>query len=103
MYLNPLKTEIETVQSTIDPLHPCWKDGEEDSDEGERYKKEGKPIAVMVNPGEAVVIPEGWWHYAISIDESITVQRNFYHANTNAKGLVQMVLKTAAGLKKGGG
>jgi len=101
VYLNPLKTEIETVQSPIDPLHPWNK--EEGEEEGERYKKEGKPIAVIVNPGEAVVIPEGWWHYAVSLDESITVQRNFYHANTNAKGLVQMVLKTAAGLKKGGG
>ena len=100
MYLNPLKTEIETVQSPVDPLHP-WNE-DEDKGEGERYKKEGKPIAVIVNPGEAVVIPEGWWHYAVSLDESITVQRNFYHADTNAKGLVQMVLKTAAGLKKGG-
>ncbi|KFM22476.1 hypothetical protein F751_0113 [Auxenochlorella protothecoides] len=30
---------------------------------------------------------------------SVTLQRNFYHAGSNVKALVGMVLKTAAGLK----
>jgi chloride channel 7 len=91
----PLETEIETVQSPIDPLCP----------DAERWPniKNAHPVACIVQPGEAVVIPQGWWHYAIALDKSITLQRNFYHAGSNAAGLVQMVLKTAASLKTNGG
>jgi hypothetical protein len=38
---------------------------------------------------------QGWWHYAVALDCSITVMQNFYHA-TNANGLVEMVLKSFA-------
>ena len=44
-------------------------------------------------------MPRGWWHYALALDRSITVQRNFYHAASNAAGLVRMVLKTAGALQ----
>jgi hypothetical protein len=91
-YLYPLESEIETVQSPIDPLLPDtarWPDVQNAS-----------PIACILQPGEAVAIPQGWWHYAVALDKSITLQRNFYHAGSNASGLVAMVLNTAARLKK---
>ncbi|KAG7667968.1 hypothetical protein Ndes2526B_g01617 [Nannochloris sp. 'desiccata'] len=93
--LYPLDTEIETVQSPIDPLRP-------DTDRWPNIKN-AHPVACILQPGEAVVIPQGWWHYAVALDKSITLQRNFYHAGSNAAGLVQMVLKTAASLEKNGG
>ena len=39
---------------------------------------------------------QGWWHYAVALDASITVMQNFYHAPSNAAGLVELVQKTAA-------
>lgn len=42
---------------------------------------------------------QGWWHYAVALDASITVMQNFYHAPTNAAGMVQMVLKSVASLR----
>jgi len=90
--MHPLETEIETVQSPVDPLSP-------DTDRWPNIK-DAHPVACILHPGEAVVIPQGWWHYAVALDKSITLQRNFYHAGSNAEGLVKMVLKTASSLKK---
>ena len=39
---------------------------------------------------------QGWWHYAVALDASITVMQNFYNAPSNAAGLVELVQKTAA-------
>lgn len=36
------------------------------------------PYVATVEEGETIVIPQGWWHYAIALDNSITVMRNFY-------------------------
>ena len=94
-YLYPLTSEVETVQSPICPLCP-------DLQQWSSYQN-AHPLACILHPGEAIIIPRGWWHYAVSLDTSITVQRNFYHAPTNASGLVQMVLKTAANIKKTSG
>lgn len=89
--LYPLETEVETVQSPIDPLHP-------DTDRWPNYCH-CKPQACLVQPGEAIVIPKGWWHFAVAVDQSITVQRNFYEAKSNANGLVKMVLQTIKNIK----
>ena len=86
--LHPLASEKETQQSPIDPLHP-------DVKRWPSYK-DAKAMACILNPGEAILIPKGWWHYAVSLDRSITLQRNFYHAPTNAGGLVRMVVNIAA-------
>lgn len=45
-------------------------------------------------------VRQGWWHYAVALDASITVMQNFYHAPSNAAGLVELVLKTAAATKR---
>lgn len=47
--------------------------------------------ALILNPGEAVVIPQNWWHYAVALETSITVMKNFYHADTNISSLVRQV------------
>lgn len=47
-------------------------------------------------------MPQGWWHYAVALERSVTVQRNFYNAATNARGLIDMVVKSAQQLKGAG-
>jgi len=38
--------------------------------------------SVMLNPGEALFIPVGWWHHVRALDESISVSfNNFVYAN----------------------
>lgn len=84
--LHRLDTESETVQSPVDPLKP-------DVVSWPKYVH-ARPRVVMLRPGEALLVPRGWWHYAASVDTSVTLQRNFYHATTNARGLVQLVLQS---------
>ncbi|KDD76448.1 hypothetical protein H632_c222p0, partial [Helicosporidium sp. ATCC 50920] len=82
--LHRLPGERETAQSPVDPLEP-------DLHAHPAYRK-ARPIACIVYPGETLLVPAGWWHYAVALDRCITLQRNFYHANSNARGLVGMVL-----------
>ncbi|KAK9915224.1 hypothetical protein WJX75_006445 [Coccomyxa subellipsoidea] len=91
-FLYRIEGETETVQSAIDPLDPCT------SNKYPLYTLTS-PVAFVLHPMEAVVIPQGWWHYAVALDASITVMQNFYHAPTNAAGMVRQVLKSIAGLK----
>eukprot|EP00930_Biecheleria_cincta_P003399 TRINITY_DN104331_c0_g1_i1.p1 TRINITY_DN104331_c0_g1~~TRINITY_DN104331_c0_g1_i1.p1 ORF type:complete len:609 (+),score=80.29 TRINITY_DN104331_c0_g1_i1:47-1873(+) len=37
-----------------------------------------KPYVAVVEEGETIVAPQGWWHYAVSLDTSVTIMRNFY-------------------------
>ena len=91
--LHVLASEPETVQSPVDPLDPG---------SAARWPGYGalRPLAAVLAPGEAILVPQGWWHYAVALEPSLTLQRNFYHAATNAKGLVAMVLGTVAKLRK---
>lgn len=43
------------------------------------YKK-ATPHVAIVEEGETIFNPQGWWHYAVSLDTSITIMRNFYSA-----------------------
>jgi hypothetical protein len=72
----------EKNQSLIDPLKFV------------PVKARENMYSVVVEPGEAIFIPRGWWHYAVSLETSQTVMRNWFHATTNAKGLVEMMLKS---------
>jgi len=85
-YLYEIPGEEETTQSFIDPLNPDY----------ETYPlyRYAQPIAVVVEEGQAILIPKGWWHYAVSLEPSITVMRNFYNARTNTKGLVEFMLRS---------
>ena len=81
--LAPIEGETETVQSDVDPaacaagLVP-WPAGV-------------TPHVAVVRPGEAIVIPRVWWHWAAALDASVTVQSNFYDAS-NAGALATMVV-----------
>jgi hypothetical protein len=44
-------------------------------------------------------LAQGWWHYAVALEPSVTVQRNFYSL-CNATSLVRMVLETIQRVKK---
>ena len=78
--LYPLEGEA-TTQSPCDPLDPsvC-----------ERYPKYGGASLqyAILEEGETILCPEGWWHFACSLSPSVTVMRNFYHALSNVHGLV---------------
>ncbi|KAK6515791.1 hypothetical protein TWF281_004381 [Arthrobotrys megalospora] len=60
-----------------------WVEGEEFRDTGEdgdlerweKFRKE-KYVEFMVEPGEAVFFPKGWWHYVRSVEASFSV--NFW-------------------------
>ena len=66
------------------------------SDEADRKRH----IIVHCDTSKVRIARQGWWHYAVALDASITVMQNFYHAPTNAAGMVQLVLKSIAGLKE---
>lgn len=57
--------------SWLDPLDPevfkKWPDA-----------KKATPYVAVVEAGETIVAPKGWWHYAVSLDSSVTIMRNFY-------------------------
>lgn len=86
--LNPLETEKETIQSALDPFR---------TSEADLKKLNG--MAVILEPGDLIVIPKGWWHYAVSLTCSTTFQRNFYDAK-NAASLVTTIMKSIIGMKK---
>jgi len=36
------------------------------------------PYVGVVEEGETLVVPQGWWHYTVALDSGVTVMRNFY-------------------------
>lgn len=46
----------------------------------EKWPDHGKatPYIGIVEEGEMILVPTGWWHYAVSLEPSVTVMRNFY-------------------------
>lgn len=57
--------------SFLDPLDPDvlekWPD----------YAK-AQPYIAVVEEGETIFAPQGWWHYSVALDTSVTVMRNFF-------------------------
>jgi hypothetical protein len=53
------------VFSDVDPEEP-------DFDRHPLYRDVG-PIEVVLNPGEIVFVPQGWWHHVRSLDVSISI------------------------------
>ena len=70
----------ETRQSAIDPFNL-------DYDKYPEFAK-ATPYVFVFEPGEIVLVPMKWWHYAVAIDHSLTAMRNFYHTETNMKQMV---------------
>ena len=54
----------------------------------------------LLAPGEAILVPRGWWHYAVALTPSTTAQANFYEASSNAAALVSFVLAKVTPLMK---
>lgn len=67
--------------SWLDPLDP---------DVFEKWPdvRRATPYTAVVERGETIVAPKGWWHYAVSLDTSVTIMRNFY-STSNQWDLIQ--------------
>lgn len=46
-----------------------------------------KPIECVVNAGEMIFVPSGWWHLAINLEESLAVTQNYVSSANLAKVL----------------
>lgn len=89
-HLDVLEGEKETRQSRIDPVAPkdCQPRG---------YLRNATPTVFVLEPGEVVLVPCGWWHYAAALDSSVTVMRNFFTAmpESNHTSLVHTIIAKA--------
>ena len=74
----------ETTQSPVDPLAPDLR----------RYPEYAKAelLAAVCGPGDVIVIPKGWWHYAVALEPCITVMRNWWNHATNVQDLLRMII-----------
>lgn len=71
-----------TKEARFDPL-----------DATERAERESAGLrvyATVLQPGETIVCPDCWWHYAISLTPTITLMANFWDAK-NIEGLRQII------------
>lgn len=71
---SPLLYNYRGVFSKVDCAHPDY----------EKYPlySQVKSIEVILEPGEAIFIPVGWWHYVEALDVSISVSfTNFVFPN----------------------
>ncbi|KAL1514816.1 hypothetical protein AB1Y20_003901 [Prymnesium parvum] len=73
-----------TREARFDPLDP--------QQLGERLDAGLQVYATILEPGETIVAPNGWWHYAVSLTPTITLMCNFWD-QANVKGLHRMLLK----------
>ena len=64
------------TQSPVDPLAP-------DLGRYPLYEK-ATPHVAVVDEGEAIILPSGWWHYALALSPTVMVMRNFWNA-TNVR------------------
>ncbi|KAH8098676.1 tRNA-Phe hydroxylase [Aureococcus anophagefferens] len=74
----------EGSHSPVDPLAPYAETVAAYPD----YAK-ATPYAVVLREGETILVPSGWWHYAVSPEPSLTVMRNFWN-NSNIGAFTDM-------------
>ena len=90
-FMRSIPGEKETAQSFVDPL--------DFSSEARRtnaaFWKHASPVVFVLKPGEVVLIPRGWWHYAAALDPSVTAMKNFYDAETNLEALARVATRVA--------
>lgn len=51
--------------------------------------------ATILRPGETIVVPEGWWHYAASLTQTVTLMCNFWDA-ANVRAVEDLFLENVA-------
>ena len=90
--LAPMTSEPETLQSDFDPLSFAVGPSPPDM-----LLLAPLLHVAVVQPGEAILVPRGWWHYALSLTPSCTAQCNFYEARSNAAALVKFVVARLPG------
>lgn len=68
-------------EGRLDPLDPLQQS---------RVQKAGLELfATVLEPGQTIVAPSGWWHYAVSLTPTITLMCNFWD-KTNLQPLHDM-------------
>jgi len=62
---------VSKSQTWFDPLHPDF----------ERFPRARRatPYVAVCDEGETIFCPSNWFHYAISLTQSITLMRNFFN------------------------
>jgi hypothetical protein len=85
--------QLETAQSEVEPLAPPG--------DARAAGPQARPHVALLQPGEAIIVPCGWWHYAAAVSPSLTAQANFYCADSNAGGLIKIVVKQLRAAKDG--
>lgn len=76
-------------------------------DANERWPnfKKATPHVAILEAGETIFVPQGWWHYVVAMDTSVTVMRNFYSSSNKHEYLdrqeKQLLQATATALKNG--
>lgn len=96
LYLNP-KFEVGTTLSLVDLRKPDW----------ERFPRlrELTPLVCILEEGDAVYIPVGWWHYVVSEMPSITLTTFAGYVTHVVQGLLfqaPLILLHELGLYKRG-
>ena len=59
-----------TREGRLDPLDPA--------DRAQAQRAGAKLYATVLRPGETILAPDGWWHYAVSLTPTITLMCNFW-------------------------
>ncbi len=70
---SPAKS-ARTAEGRLDPL---------DAAALEKAQREGARVyATILRPGETIIVPDGWWHYAASLTPTATLMCNFWDRAT---------------------
>ena len=75
-----------TREADFDPLDPV--------DRAARERAGLRVYATVLQPGETIVAPDCWWHYAVSLTPTITIMDNFWDAK-NYAGLRELIRGSA--------
>merc|ERR1712129_430381 len=45
---------------------------------------EARAQAIVLRPGDTLVVPSGWWHYSVSLEPSVTLHHPFWDLHNRA-------------------
>jgi lysine-specific demethylase 8 len=78
--------------SSVDPEHPDF----------ERYPRfrEVSAFGAIVNPGETLFIPRGWWHHTRSLDDAVAMNFWWGGAVVSLAVLASTIFKRVRGIRQ---